>query len=292
MTNKRILIIGGSGFVGAKLVDQLKANDDIVAFTYANRKLTFGVPAYRVDLTDGWESLQSCIVDFAPDIVVHCAIPVGDDSALHYRVNVESVNHITPYLDLSALLIYFSTNAVFNDGGPHTEESLPRLRQDRYRVYGMTRANGEQVALQQWANTLVIRTDTVNGFDVQGNLNRRLATVVDMLREGQTIKRFQDRFVTPTLVDNLVEATIETCRDDFTYRGILHLAGSQRLTDYDYTRLLAQQLKIDDLLVEPQLVSNSALDIPRDNTLDISKAQSLLRTPLLSVKSQLTRLFP
>jgi dTDP-4-dehydrorhamnose reductase len=291
---KRILIIGGSGFVGAKLAKLFVADGHKVAITYATHPLDLGTYSYQVDLLSDWKSFHHCLADFAPDIVVHCAISTAESNAAHHRVSVESVEHIIRHIDPSALLIYFSTNAVFNDGGPHSEAAIPKLRQDRYRIYGATRAQGEKLILQSWSNALVIRTDTVNGYDVRGILNRRLADVVESLQRGEAIKRFQDRFITPTLVDNLVEATVEMCRDDFTYRGLIHIAGSERLTDYEFTCLLAQYLKVDTQFVEPQLMSDNPdlSSSPRDNSLDVSKAQSLLKTPLLDVRAQFSRLFP
>ena len=140
MPDRRILIIGGSGFVGAKLAKWLALNGYTVAITYVTHPLDLGTHAYRVDLLSDWESLHRCIAEFVPDMVVHCAIPKMDSSAAHHRVSVQSMDYILPHLHPNTLVIYFSTNAVFNDGGPHNEVAAPKLRGDRYSVYGETRA--------------------------------------------------------------------------------------------------------------------------------------------------------
>ncbi len=245
--------------------------------------------------------LEACIADTRPQTIVYCAVPPPQgENAIHRTVNVEGVHRVLDSLDGAShqtLFVYLSTNAIFSgQQGPYQENDLPdpELRQDVYRAYALTRCEGESAALNSWPNTLVVRTATVNGRDTQGKLNPRLAMPVERLLAGCPLPRFCDRYISPTLVDNLVEALLEIIGPDFAYRGILHLAGSERVTDYEYACCVARQLGVDTSLIEKDYMADSPLLVngPRDSSLDTSLAQGFLRTRLLGVEEQLAFIFP
>jgi dTDP-4-dehydrorhamnose reductase len=295
-----ILVVGGSGFVGAKVVETAASAGYQVAYTYANHNVTLPACAYQVKLEEK-ESLAACLADTQPQIIVYCAVPQAQaEEKLHRLVSVEGVRRVLASLDYATfpvLFIYVSTNAVFSGRhGPYQEndEADPAVRRDSYRTYALTRFEGEKIAQANWPNTIIVRTATVNGRDVKGKLNSRLAMPVGRLQMGQPVARFRDRYISPTLVDNLVAALLEVISPDFTYRGILHLTGSQRVTDYEYTRCLARCLGIDENLVKPDYMADSPLMVncPRDNSLNPAFAQNLLKTPLLGVEEQLSSIFP
>ena len=258
-------------------------------------KLSLPIPAFQVNLTES-DTLEACIREAQPRKVIYCAVPRGDET-LHRAVSVIGVERTLSAIDkIGSMekLIYLSTNSVFSGlaGKNHEiDPPDPENRKDIYRVYAMTRAQGEQVALTRWQNSIVVRTANVDGRDIWGNLNPRLATLVNLLREGQPVKRFANRIISPTLVDNLVEALLEIVSDDFSYRGILHIAGSQALSDYEYAACLARFLRIDETLVQKDWVPNPSSTHIWNISLDVSFTQNLLKTRLLKVDEQLARIF-
>jgi len=122
-------------------------------------------------------------------------------------------------------------------------------------------------------------------------MNSRLEAQVEPLKKGLSVSRFTDRIISPTWVDNFAEAMLEIVEDSFDYRGILHLAGSQSLTDYEYTCYLARYLRVAETLVKKDKLQISSLKT-WNISLDVSFTQSLLRTRLLNVEEQLARIFP
>ena len=185
-------------------------------------------------------ALETCLADSQPDAVAYCAVPSQRSSeASHRLVSVEGIERVVNWLRASArrtLLVYMSTNAVFSGlHGPYREADIPdpKARQDVYRAYAVSRCRGEEAALDGWSNALVVRTATVNGRDVQGRLNERLAMPVERLLAGRSLPRFCDRYLSPTVVDNLADALLEVMAPRFEYRGIPHLAGIQRVTDHE-----------------------------------------------------------
>ena len=289
MTNSvDLLVIGGSGFVGANLVQVALHNGLRVAYTYSSHKLTLPVDAFQVNLQNA-NTLETCLAEIKPRNIVHCAVPHGDEE-IHQSVSVTSVSRIISTLDRSfpVKLIYVSSNSVFTgDKGQYREVDIPdaEKRNDDYRAYAITRATGEQVALKNWSNTMVVRTSDVNGTDINGNLNVRLEKLVNQLKTGQVVQRLNRAYISPTLVTNLVDGIFELIRDKFEYRGVLHVAGNERISYYEFTRLLAEYLGADSSLVIPD--ESKAWDY----SLDTRYTQSLLKTKLLNVDEQFRRIF-
>ena len=299
MSNVDILVIGGSGFIGAHIVKAAVSKGYRVAYTYANHKVSLPARAYQVTVEQA-NVLETCITDTRPRIVVYCAKPeLQAKEATHVKVNVKGVRRVLASLHYAAsvLFVYLSTDTVFSGKhGPYREDSPPdpAARKDSYRAYAVTKCEGERVALANWSNTIVARTCIVNGRDVREKLNPCLALPMAHLLAGQPLARFCDRYISPTLVNNLAEALLEVIEPDFTYRGILHLAGSQRVTDYEYGRYLARRLGIDESLIVKDLMAESPLlaNGPRDASLDTTFTQGLLNTRLLQIEEQLAVTFP
>lgn len=67
------------------------------------------------------------------------------------------------------------------------------------------------------------------------------------------------------------------------YRGILHIAGPQRLSRYELGEKVGRYAELDPANLTPGFADKSNLHRPRDCTLDITPAQRLLRTPLHSI---------
>lgn len=290
MTAFDVMIIGGSGFVGSKLVDvALKAGLN-VAYTYSKNQLALPATSFQLQIQDSQE-LETCIAKTQPRCIVYCAVPPPkSDEYLHEIVSVQGVERICSSLKNleNCKFIYISTNSVFSgQDGPYKENDLPdpEKRHDQYRIYGLTRAQGEKVALNSWHNTIIARTSDVNGKNQADKLNPRLVSLLAQLEAGNTVERSKNAFISPTLVDNLADCLLEISGGDFTYRGVLHLAGSQQINYFDFARLIAEKVKANKTLIKAEF--SQAWNI----SLDTGYTQSVLRTPFLNVDEQLSKIF-
>jgi dTDP-4-dehydrorhamnose reductase len=290
MTSFDILVIGGSGFVGSKLVEVALRNGLNTSYTYLNKPLKLPATAFQLQVQD-WKSLEACITETQPLCIVYCAVPPPNrEDYLHEVVNVQSVVKVCALLKNmdNSRLIYISTNAIFSgQEGPYKENDIPDpdKRHDQYRAYALTKARGEQVALASWDNTIVARTSDVNGKDEAGRLNPRLANLAAELRAGNRVERSKIAFISPTLVDHLAEALLEISRPDFSYRGILHLAGREQISYFDFACRIAEKIHADPKLIQPEFsrIWNIGLDT--------TYSQSILRTPFPNVEEQLLTIF-
>lgn len=291
-----ILVLGGSGFIGGRLVAALQAEGHAVAYTYASRKLPVATPSYALDLARVRSAdLAELIEKLKPDTVIHSAVmPISGGYIHHHSVSAYSVVRLAQALAIhqpTARVIYLSTDCVFGGGrGRYTEHDVPdaRVRRDGYRNYGVARAVGEALLREHWPNSLVVRTAVVDGRDIEGELSPRLAAIIAQLQAGVLTKRLVDRYFTPTLVDSLVAAIGELIGPSFDYRGILHVAGSERTTHFAYARSVARHIGGDERQIVPEhLAESSVATLPVDSSLDVTLAQQLLRTPMLGVEAQL-----
>lgn len=286
-----ILVIGGSGFVGGRVLQAAGSHGMTAAYTYAHpRSNSDGAfSAYMVDLSQEDGALKDCLADARPRAVIYCAVPpVGSasDEPLHSQVSVLGVERLVHSLEPGTRLVYVSTNAVFSGwNSPYREDSPYEERQDRYRAYGLMRARGEQAALKGWANSVVVRTSHVEGRYAQGNLHWRLAEIVERLKSGQDLPQFTDRYLSPTWVGTLAEGLLEVCQPGFDYHGVLHIAGSQVVTDYTYCRLLARKLGVDETLVCPDRMDKTNSSGTYSMALDVRFTQSILKTPLPGIEA-------
>ena len=162
----------------------------------------------------------------------------------------------------------------------------PEKRQDQYLNYALTRAQGEEVALNSWHNTIVARTSDVNGKGQAGNLNLRLANLLTRLEAGSVTERSKNAFISTTLVDNLAKCLLEVSGHNFTHYGILHLAGSEQISYFDFACRIAEKVKLDKTLIKPEF--SKVWNI----SLNAHYSQGLLRTQLLNVDEQLSAIFP
>ena len=296
MSSIDLLVIGGSGFVGAITVRSASEAGYNVSYTYNNHPLLLPAKAYQVDLVES-DALEACIRAAQPRVVLYCAVPRGDEP-VHRAVSVIGVQRTLASLEKaapSALFVYVSTNSVFsgrNDTNREIDPPDPENRFDEYRSYAITRAEGERVTLSNWKNAMVLRTSNVEGRDIQGNLNPRLGRVVENLQKGLPVSRFTNRIISPTLVDNFAEVMLEIVSDRFQYRGILHVAGSQQLSDNEYANYLVRHLGLNEALVTKNQVETSSVSGMMNISLDVSYTQRLLTTRLLDVTEQLAKLFP
>lgn len=295
-----LLIIGGSGFIGARTAQAAQAAGLSVACTCQRRPSPEGLPAFQLDILDG-AALVECLRSLRPRSVIYSAIAwdLASEEA-QMRVSAQGVLVFLDAMrivDLTSRLIYVSTNAVFSGlHGPYREDAIPdpQNRHDSYRYYGAARRAGEIIALDGWPETIVARTSNVDGVDAWGKLNPRLVSLVEPLRAHQPLARYVDRTISPTLVDSLAQALVEVACPDYALPvgRVLHLSGRQPVTDYEYARNLARRLGLEESLVREDHYLPPGSTGQYNIGLDTAFTQATLRTRLLDVDEMLRVIFP
>jgi UDP-glucose 4-epimerase len=185
ITNKRIFITGGAGFIGATLIERLIENNQITAFdnfsrdSLSNRGVV-NHPNLRVvkgDVVDG-TSLGSAMAEADPNIIVHLAGIAGIDTVLisptnTMRVNlVGTVNALAAAKELSHLerFIDFSTSEVFGSyayrAGESDRTSIGAVGEARW-IYAVSKLAGEHL-VYAYHKEFGMPTVTLRPFNVYG----------------------------------------------------------------------------------------------------------------------------
>lgn len=209
---------------------------------------------------------------FQPDAIIHAAGSSGRP-AMSETIELGAEHVTAAAMRVGARLIHLSTDVVF-DGkhAPYREEDRPNPIHD----YGRAKAQAEGIVARH-ANHVIVRTSLIYGLQ---QLDHGTSWLVDRLRKGQPVTLFMDQLRNPIWAISLSNACLELA--DHDYRGILHVAGSQVLSRAEFGLRMLNWWDV----AERSTLSFGPGDgerWPADCTLDISRAQALLETPLPGV---------
>ena len=144
-------------------------------------------------------------------------------------------------------------------------------------LYGETKAAAEQIVLKN-PRHLVVRTSINGGISRASNrgFNEQLRL---SFRAGKPMKLFADEFRSPIPAIETARAVWELAGKSCA--GIYHVAGTERLSRWQMGQLLVKRWPE----IKTRIEAGSAKDFPGplrapDTSLNISKAQRVLSTPL------------
>jgi dTDP-4-dehydrorhamnose reductase len=271
----KFLVTGSAGLVGQNVVlDLVKKNQEVYSI-YHDDKPIDGTPI-NLDLTD-LEKIKQIMQEIKPDIVIHLAAMTNVDlceteQELAHTMNVKATETLAKQAaKIKAFFVYTSTDYVF-DGkeGMKKEDDIP----NPLGYYGQTKLEGEMALNNLASNWAITRTSTP--FGLHSKKKSFPLWVKESLELKKEIPVLVDQFTSPTYVPNLSKMLIEVATRQIS--GIIHLAGSTRISRYDFAVMIADQLRLDDtLLLRAKTEEMNWRDKrPKDSSLDVSKATEIL----------------
>ncbi len=242
----KIFTIGGSGLVGSRIVELLQYK-----YSFDDLSLTSGV-----DITNP-DSLDVIKNDTEHAVVIHLAAKADVDGCEQdkelgeegpaYKINVAGTQNVATACKIgNKKMIYISTDFVFNGEdtpkGGYTEEDTPLP----LGWYAETKEKGEEVVKKAGIPYIILRIAYPyrKSFDAKKDFVRAVA---GRLAEGLPIKAITDHIFTPTFIDDLAPAIDALITNNAT--GIYHAVGSQSLTPYDASLLIAKNFGYDESLI-------------------------------------------
>lgn len=267
---RRLLITGGSGFLGQRLVPLAQTQFEVCYTYYAHDPLQMS-DGYQLDVRDH-QAVRQLFQMWQPHIVIHAA---GSDASPDMtNVIVTGTDNIcTAANDSCARLLFLSSDVVF-DGqhAPYRESDAPHP----IHAYGRAKATAESrvAALTDYA---VVRTSLI--YDVQPG-GHNFDWLLSALRQKKPVTLFTDQWRNPIWAVTLCHALLELARLD--YVGVLHVAGIQPLTRAEFGLKMLDWWGVTDRETL-SLGPGDSRRWPADCRLDVSRAASLLQTPLLGV---------
>ncbi len=245
-----ILIVGASGLVGSHLVMACQQRGWNVVGTYHQ----FEQPHLKpLKITDA-DAVQALIQETQPQVVFLPAFRSNVDYCEQnpeetYQINVVgSLNVAKSCKEVDAKLVFYSSDYVFNgEAGPYREVDEP----EPICVYGRQKLEVEQQISQLMTNYLILRVTVVYGHEAQGK--NFLIRLISTLQNGQMIRVPEDQVGSPTLVDDIAEASCRLIEAGVT--GLFHVAGPDVMSRYEFSLTVAELLGLERDNILPVITS-------------------------------------
>lgn len=205
----KVLVTGANGQLGYDVVKELKKQDIDC----------YGATRKDFDLVD-FDATEKFIVNYMPDVVIHCGAYTAvdkaeDEQGLCYLVNASATENIAEICKkINAKMLYISTDYVF-DGtkdGFYEVDDIP----NPINIYGKTKLLGEQAVQKILNKYFIVRISWV--FGEHGN--NFVKTMLRLGKERKVINVVADQYGSPTYTADLAPLLIEMIKTN--KYGIYH----------------------------------------------------------------------
>jgi dTDP-4-dehydrorhamnose reductase len=228
---KRVIIVSGkNGQLGSELKD--------IAALYPQFDFYF-FDRTELDIAN-LDAINAVFEKYKPSYFINTAAYTAVDKAeteqeRAYLNNAEATGNIAKTSrDYGTKLIHVSTDYVFNGKGnqPYKEDDAT----DPVNYYGYTKWMGEQLALQNNPQTIVIRTSWV--YSVYGN--NFVKTMLRLMKERTDIDVVSDQFGSPTYAKDLAEAIMQIIDQNNFQPGIYHFSNDGEINWHTFATAIKE----------------------------------------------------
>ncbi len=224
----KILVTGGSGLVGSRILELLKDKYDFDSSTE--------------DITQK-DSIQNHIEISNAQIVLHLAAKThvdgceGDkdlgEQGEAWKINVEGTKNVAEACSkLKKKLIYVSTDFVFDgEKESYVEEDTP----NPINWYGRTKYEGELAVQKSQAEYIIARI----AYPYRTTFIRTdfIRSLIEKFKKGENLTMVTDHIMVPTFIDDIAFAIDSLIQKD--QKGVFHITGSQPISPFDAAVLIA-----------------------------------------------------
>jgi len=268
----KILITGGTGFLGAKLMAILSKEHEVTGTCLTKR----GKNCIHLDVTNE-NQVSSILTQLRPDVVIH-TVAISDpdlcESAMGkaWRINVKGTRNIASVCKaIGCKLVYISTDYIFDgrkDGDYNEDDEANPLN-----YYGLTKLEGEKITQSGLTYYLVIRAPILYGFNDEEDRLTFVTEIIGKLKNDKKVYVDDEQRRYPTLIDDIASAINELIKRDA--KGIYHFGSKEGITKYQWALKIAHLYRLPTKNIMRSRASQDKAKRPPNSKLNTSKFESL-----------------
>jgi len=272
----KFLVTGSSGLVGRQVVHDLIGSNETVYSAFHNLEPEIGIPI-QIDLIC-IDKIKESIAKINPDSIIHLAALTNvdlceTDKELAMKINAKATEIVAKQAaKQKAFFVYVSTDYVFDGEKGMKKESDSTNPVD---FYGKSKLEGEAAVRDLASSWCIARTSTPYGL--HSKKKSFPLWVMENLINKQEINVVVDQYTSPTYVPNLSKMLIEIAKRQIV--GVIHTAGATRISRYENAEIIAEKLNLNKNFLKPINLDEMKwiANRPKDSSLDVSKAFSILK---------------
>ncbi|MER6513523.1 sugar nucleotide-binding protein [Nonomuraea sp. NPDC001636] len=263
----RLLVVGGSGFLGAELVRQgAAAGHEVTATCHTRPGEAAGVAWAPLDVRRRAD-VEALVAAVRPAAVVNAAFRQRDWAT----TATGAANVALAAAAAGSRLVHVSSDTVFSGAAVRYDETcLP----DPITPYGAAKAAAETVVAAVAPDAVIARTSLILG----GGRSSHEALVHALATGTRQGVLFTDDVRCPVHVADLAAALLELAAAGPP--GVRHVAGADAVSRYELGLLVARRDGLDPARLPAGRRADSGVPGPLDVRLDCTATQRLLRTRL------------
>jgi dTDP-4-dehydrorhamnose reductase len=269
-----ILVAGGSGFLGQRLIGRARQAGHRVTATFHTNAPAAADGQWRAADIRNRDDIAALVLSGRPDVIINAAYRQSDwvttaDGGMNVALAASAVG---------ARLVHVSSDAVFSGAAPRYDEDC---HPDPVSPYGAAKAAAETAVKGVAPDAVIARTSLIigEGDSKHEQLVRALASGVPGLLYTDVVR-------CPVHVDDLAAALLELSASGRA--GVYHLAGPDAVSRYELGLMIAARDGLDPAALPggpiPVAASPGALDV----RLDSRRTQAVLGTRLRGAREFLS----
>lgn len=232
MEKKRILVTGANGQLGKELRDLATQYKD-ADFLFVSRE---DLPIHHFDL------VRNVFDSFKPHFCINAAAYTAVDKAeteqeLAHLINAEAVGVLAAVSAAhDCRFVHVSTDYVYDGSqiGAHKESDATAP----VSVYGKTKLEGEQLAMQLDPQSIVIRTSWV--YSCYGN--NFVKTMMRLMQTRDQLSVVDDQWGSPTYAADLASCILDIMHHPQWQPGIYNFSNDGRINWYQFALEIKTQI--------------------------------------------------
>jgi predicted dehydrogenase/nucleoside-diphosphate-sugar epimerase len=249
---KKILVLGGTGFIGGRLVEILARETSAHIRTLVRnlarlpRISRFNIEIFHGDVTDRnalAKSISGC------DIIFNCTLGIGN-ADVQKAVNIDSIKAIIEESARNNVsrIVHLSTISVYGYPADGILDEACKRRAPKSDIYGYTKRMGEKIALDL-SKKLGVFLSVIQPTIVYGpDASSWTVAPLKALKSGVVVLADGGRgFCDAVYIDDVIQAMVLAATRDEAVGDVFLISGDEPTTWYDFYETYQKMVGVDGL---------------------------------------------